>query len=124
MCIEIKEMQLKQNHYCRFNFFRYNLSLFKILEIKVNIMLITRASEYAILSLIVLSKASSPIDSETLSNQLSILDFIISNWGELVIGLLAFAKIIVNLTPTDSDNAVFGWFDTFISTIINDRRKS
>ena len=35
-------------------------------------MLITRASEYAILSLIVLSKADSPIDSETLSNQLSI----------------------------------------------------
>ncbi|MCW8894833.1 MAG: Rrf2 family transcriptional regulator [Sulfurimonas sp.] len=35
-------------------------------------MLITRASEYAILSLIVLSKAKSPVDSETLSNQLSI----------------------------------------------------
>ena len=35
-------------------------------------MLITRASEYAILSLIVLSKASAPMDSETLSNQLSI----------------------------------------------------
>jgi len=35
-------------------------------------MLITRASEYAILSLIVLSKANSPIDSETLSNELSI----------------------------------------------------
>ncbi len=35
-------------------------------------MLITRASEYAILSLIVLSKTESPIDSETLSNQLSI----------------------------------------------------
>jgi len=35
-------------------------------------MLITRASEYAILSLIVLSKASSPMDSETLSNQLGI----------------------------------------------------
>nr|WP_321268341.1 Rrf2 family transcriptional regulator [uncultured Sulfurimonas sp.] len=35
-------------------------------------MLITRASEYAILSLIVLSKAELPIDSETLSNQLSI----------------------------------------------------
>ncbi len=39
---------------------------------KVNIMLITRASEYAILSLIVLSKAESPVDSETLSKQLSI----------------------------------------------------
>lgn len=35
-------------------------------------MLITRASEYAILSLIVLSKASSPVDSDTLSRQLSI----------------------------------------------------
>lgn len=35
-------------------------------------MLITRASEYAILSLIVLSKSNSPMDSETLSHQLSI----------------------------------------------------
>lgn len=35
-------------------------------------MLITRASEYAILSLIVLSDASSPMDSETLSKELSI----------------------------------------------------
>jgi len=35
-------------------------------------MLITRASEYAILSLIVLSKANSPMDSETLSKNLSI----------------------------------------------------
>ena len=35
-------------------------------------MLITRASEYAILSLIVLSKAKSPVDSETLSRDLAI----------------------------------------------------
>jgi len=35
-------------------------------------MLITRASEYAILSLVVLSKATAPMDSETLSTQLSI----------------------------------------------------
>lgn len=35
-------------------------------------MLITRASEYAILSLIVLSKASAPMDSETLSKELEI----------------------------------------------------
>ena len=35
-------------------------------------MLITRASEYAILSLIVLSKAKLPMDSETLSRELSI----------------------------------------------------
>ena len=35
-------------------------------------MLITRASEYAILSLIVLSKADTPIDTETLATELSI----------------------------------------------------
>jgi len=35
-------------------------------------MLITRASEYAILSLILLSKANKPQDSETLSRELSI----------------------------------------------------
>ncbi|MDD2567129.1 MAG: Rrf2 family transcriptional regulator [Thiovulaceae bacterium] len=35
-------------------------------------MLITRASEYAIMSLIVLSKASAPMDSDTLSRELSI----------------------------------------------------
>ena len=35
-------------------------------------MLMTRASEYAILSLIVLSKSDTPIDSETLSTKLSI----------------------------------------------------
>ena len=35
-------------------------------------MLITRASEYAILSLILLSKTSDPMDSETLSRELSI----------------------------------------------------
>ena len=35
-------------------------------------MLITRASEYAILSLIVLSKAKAPMDSETLSRELAI----------------------------------------------------
>ena len=35
-------------------------------------MLITRASEYAILSLILLAKATAPMDSETLSRELSI----------------------------------------------------
>ncbi|MBA3025497.1 MAG: Rrf2 family transcriptional regulator [Sulfurimonas sp.] len=35
-------------------------------------MLITKASEYAILSLIVLSKATVPMDSDTLSRELSI----------------------------------------------------
>ena len=50
------------------NFFGYN----PVKNIKNYKMLITRASEYAILSLIVLSKADLPMDSESLANQLSI----------------------------------------------------
>jgi len=49
-------------------------------------------------------------------------DFLIQNWAELLIGLMAFIKIIVNLTPTESDNQVFGWLDTLINAIISDRR--
>tara|TARA_B100000900_G_C20544752_1_gene702039 strand:- start:464 stop:622 length:159 start_codon:yes stop_codon:yes gene_type:complete len=51
------------------------------------------------------------------------VDFIIENWAELLIGLAAFAKIIVNLTPTETDNMVFGWIDTLINSIIPDRKK-
>lgn len=50
-------------------------------------------------------------------------DFIIENWGELVIGALAFIKVVVNLTPTETDNQVFGWLDSLINMIINDRIK-
>jgi len=50
-------------------------------------------------------------------------DFIIEHWAELLIAALAFAKVIVNLTPTESDNAVFGYFDLLITAITGDRRK-
>jgi len=50
-------------------------------------------------------------------------DFIIQNWGELTLGLLAFIKIIVNLTPTETDNQIFGWLDSLINMIITDRKK-
>ena len=51
------------------------------------------------------------------------VEFITSNWAELLIGLLAAAKVIVNLTPTNADNKVFGWLDTLINAIIADKRK-
>ena len=53
----------------------------------------------------------------------AMLDFIIANWGELLIGLMAFIKVVVNLTPTETDNQVFGWFDTLINMIVQDRIK-
>ena len=44
-------------------------------------------------------------------------------WAEILLGVLAFAKIIVNLTPTNIDNKVFGWIDVLINAIVSDRRK-
>ena len=51
------------------------------------------------------------------------LDFIIENWAALLIGGMAFAKVVVNLTPTETDNQVFGWIDQLIDAIVTDQRK-
>jgi len=53
-----------------------------------------------------------------------VMDFIMANLAELVIGLLAFIKIIVNITPTENDNKVFGWLDSLINMIITDKKKN
>jgi|DEB0MinimDraft_6_1074348.scaffolds.fasta_scaffold17175_6 hypothetical protein len=50
-------------------------------------------------------------------------DFIAENWVPLTIGIMAFLKVIVNLTPTDKDNMVFGYLDVLITAITGDRRK-
>lgn len=46
------------------------------------------------------------------------LDVLKSNWAELLIGLLAFVKIFVRLTPTIKDDTVFGKLDSLISWIV------
>ncbi len=51
------------------------------------------------------------------------IDFITQNWGELTIGLMAFIKVVVNITPTEKDNAVFGRLDTFINLFVYDKIK-
>jgi|TARA_R110000823_G_scaffold160362_2_gene291781 hypothetical protein len=51
------------------------------------------------------------------------MEFIIENWAALLIGALAFLKVVVNLTPTDKDNQVFGYLDLLITAITGDRRK-
>ena len=52
------------------------------------------------------------------------MDFILDNWGELLIGAMAFIKIIVNITPTEKDNMVFGWLDSLVNMIVSDRKKN
>jgi hypothetical protein len=50
-------------------------------------------------------------------------EFLIENWIPLIIALMAFAKVVVNLTPTESDNQVFGIIDTIINALIPNRKK-
>ena len=50
-------------------------------------------------------------------------EFLLANWAELLIALMALTKVVVNLTPTEADNKIFGWVDTLINAIITDRRK-
>lgn len=51
------------------------------------------------------------------------MDFILDNLAELVIGVLALIKVVVNLTPTDKDNQVFGYIDSLVNMVIADRKK-
>tara|TARA_R110001583_G_scaffold62425_1_gene183603 strand:+ start:28 stop:183 length:156 start_codon:yes stop_codon:yes gene_type:complete len=45
------------------------------------------------------------------------------HWLELTLGVLALLKVIVNITPTEKDNKVFGWLDSLINAIIPDKKK-
>tara|TARA_R110002051_G_scaffold177777_2_gene247610 strand:+ start:8562 stop:8735 length:174 start_codon:yes stop_codon:yes gene_type:complete len=51
------------------------------------------------------------------------LEFISENWLELLIGLMAFIKIITNLTPTEKDNRVFSWLDSIFNAIVPNYKK-
>lgn len=51
------------------------------------------------------------------------IEFILNNWAELLIGLMAALKVIVNLTPTSTDNQIFGYLDMLITALTGDRRK-
>jgi len=46
------------------------------------------------------------------------MNFITENWLELLVGLMAFAKVVTNLTPSDKDNRIFGWLDTVIDALV------
>jgi hypothetical protein len=50
-------------------------------------------------------------------------DFLLNNWAELVLALMAFVKVVINLTPTEKDNQIFGYLDSLINMIIADRIK-
>ena len=50
------------------------------------------------------------------------MDFILENWIALVIATLSFAKVVINLTPSDRDNKVFGYIDDLLNYFIKNRK--
>ena len=51
------------------------------------------------------------------------MEILKENWVELLLGLMAFAKIVVNLTPSEKDNKVFDWLDKLIDVFIPNNKK-
>lgn len=64
------------------------------------------------------TEATTIDSSQQVTKSTGVFNFILSNWAALIIAFLAFLKVIVNLTPTKSDNKVFSLIDTFINAII------
>ena len=51
------------------------------------------------------------------------MDFILGNWAELLIAAMAFAKVVVNLTPSINDNRVFTYIDLLVDAIVSNNTK-
>jgi hypothetical protein len=46
------------------------------------------------------------------------MDFILQNWAELLIAVLALIKVVVRLTPGIKDDAIFNYIDKLIDAVI------
>jgi len=51
------------------------------------------------------------------------IDFILTNWLELLVAVMALMKVIVNLTPTEKDNQVFSYIDKLINAVVPNKNK-
>ena len=55
---------------------------------------------------------------------MNLIEFIGANWGELTLGLLALVKVVVNATPTEKDNEIFGTLDKIVNMLVEDKIKN
>jgi len=53
-----------------------------------------------------------------------LLDFLLANGAELLLAILAVARIVVRLTPSIKDNKVFGYLDDLIAFFIKNNDQS
>ena len=51
------------------------------------------------------------------------MEFLSNNWLEIAVSLMSFAKVIVNLTPSVKDDAIFGIVDRVINAIVKPVKK-
>tara|TARA_R110000850_G_C9816144_1_gene451968 strand:- start:546 stop:722 length:177 start_codon:yes stop_codon:yes gene_type:complete len=54
----------------------------------------------------------------------AVLDFLMANGAELLLSILAVARIIVRLTPSVVDNKVFGYLDDLFAFVFNNNKSS
>lgn len=52
------------------------------------------------------------------------MDWILQNWAALLLGFMAFLKVIVNLTPSEKDNKIFAWLDLIVGWIVPNLKKN
>jgi hypothetical protein len=48
----------------------------------------------------------------------------LGNLMEILVALMVLVKVVVNLTPTERDNKVFGLVDSVLNAVVPDRRKA
>jgi len=51
------------------------------------------------------------------------MDFLFDNWAELLLAAMAFAKVVVNLTPSVNDNRVFSYIDLLVDALVANNTK-
>ena len=52
-----------------------------------------------------------------------LLDFLLANGAELLLAILAVARIVVRLTPSIKDNKVFGYLDDLIAFFVKNNEQ-
>ena len=52
-----------------------------------------------------------------------VLSYLLSNGAELLLSVLATAKVVVRLTPSVKDDKVFGLIDDLVSFFIKNNKK-
>jgi|TARA_R100000482_G_scaffold113041_1_gene55606 hypothetical protein len=51
------------------------------------------------------------------------MEFLLDNWAELLLAAMAFAKVVVNLTPSVNDNRVFSYIDLLVDALVANNTK-